>query len=154
MTALLTLPFERQGEVRSQPRQSLTREMKKRPCFTVPPDLRTLSLGHFKRWCLASSRDRRIGAGLRIGTAVVPRRYLELTPARHQLGEIDRTGGISRPGDRLLRTYLFEAAASLLVRVRQASALKAWGRALMKRMGSEHAAVAVARKLAVVLHPM
>lgn len=80
--------------------------------------------------------------------------YLGLTPARHQSGETDRTGGISRRGDRLMRTYLFEAAASLLVRVRQDSALKAWGRALAERMGFKHAAVAVARKLAVVLHAM
>lgn len=80
--------------------------------------------------------------------------YLGLTPARHQSGEVDRTGGISRRGDRLLRTYLFEAAASLLMRVRQDSALKIWGRDLVKRMGFKHAAVAVARKLAVVLHAM
>lgn len=80
--------------------------------------------------------------------------YLGLTPVRHQSGEIDRTGGISRRGDRLMRSYLFEAAASLLVRVRQDSALKTWGRALVERMGFKHAAVAVARKLAVVLHAM
>jgi transposase len=80
--------------------------------------------------------------------------YLGLTPSRHQSGEVDRTGGISRRGDRLMRTYLFEAAASLLVRVRQESALKTWGRDLVERMGFKHAAVAVARKLAVVLHAM
>jgi transposase len=80
--------------------------------------------------------------------------YLGLTPVRRQSGEIDRTGGISRRGDRLMRSYLFEAAASLLVRVRQDSALKTWGRALAERMGFKHAAVAVARKLAVVLHAM
>lgn len=80
--------------------------------------------------------------------------YLGLTPARHQSGEIDRTGGISRRGDRLMRTYLFEAAASLLVRVQADSALKKWGRALVDRLGFKHAAVAVARKLAVVLHAM
>ena len=80
--------------------------------------------------------------------------YLGLTPTRHQSGETDRTGGISRRGDRLMRTYLFEAAASLLIRVRQNSALKTWGRALAKRMGFKHAAAALARKLAVVLHAM
>ncbi|BDL41778.1 IS110 family transposase [Methylorubrum sp. GM97] len=79
---------------------------------------------------------------------------LGLTPARHQSGEVDRIGGISRRGDRLMRTYLFEAAASLLVRVRGDSALKTWGRALVERLGFKHAAVAVARKLAVVLHAM
>jgi transposase len=80
--------------------------------------------------------------------------YLGLTPMRHQSGETDRTGGISRRGDRLMRTSLFEAAASLLIRVRQDSALKTWGKALAKRMGFKHAAAAVARKLAVVLHAM
>jgi transposase len=80
--------------------------------------------------------------------------YLGLAPARHQSGEVDRRGGISRRGDRLMRSYLFEAAASFLVRVRQDSPLKAWGRALAQRMGFKHAAVAVARKLAVVLHAM
>src|ERR687898_608851 len=80
--------------------------------------------------------------------------YLGLTPARHQSGETDRTGGISRRGDRLMRTYLFEAAASLLNRVRQDSALKTWGGALAKRMGFKHAAAALARKLAVVMHAM
>ncbi|CAO4157275.1 Transposase [Methylorubrum extorquens] len=53
-----------------------------------------------------------------------------------------------------MRTYLFEAAASLLVRVREDSALKTWGRALVERLGFKHAAVAVACKLAVVLHAM
>jgi hypothetical protein len=67
--------------------------------------------------------------------------YLGLTPTRHQSGETDRSGGISRRGDRLMRTYLFEAAASLLNRVRQDSALKTWGRALAKRMGFKHAAL-------------
>jgi transposase len=80
--------------------------------------------------------------------------YLGLTPSRYQSGEIDRTGGISRRGDRLMRTYLFEAAASLLTRVRQDSAIKTWGRDLAKRMGFKHAAVAVARKLGVIMHAM
>jgi transposase len=80
--------------------------------------------------------------------------YLGLAPTRYQSGETDRTGGISRRGDRLMRTYLFEAAASLLNRVRQNSALKTWGRDLAKRMGFKHAAAALARKLAVVLHAM
>jgi len=61
--------------------------------------------------------------------------YLGLTPVRHQSGQADHSGGISRRGYRLMRTYLFEAAASLLVRVRQDSALKAWGRDLAQRMG-------------------
>lgn len=77
---------------------------------------------------------------------------LGLTPARRQSGEIDRTGGVSHGGDRMVRSHLFEGAASLLVRVRQDSALKRWGRDLAERASFPHAAVAVARKLAVVLH--
>lgn len=62
--------------------------------------------------------------------------YLGLTPVRHQSGQVDRTGGISRRGDRLMRAYLFEAAASLLVRVRQDSALKAWAAILQRGWAS------------------
>src|SRR4051812_48652157 len=80
--------------------------------------------------------------------------YLGLTPTRYQSGETDRTGGISRRGDRLMRTYLFEAAASVLIRVRQDSALKSWGRGLAKRMGVKHAAAAGGGQEGVVLHAM
>ena len=78
--------------------------------------------------------------------------YLGLTPRRFQSGEEDYTGHISRCGDRLLRTYLFEAAGIILHRVSRWSALKAWGTRLAKRVGSKKATVAVARKLAVILH--
>ena len=78
--------------------------------------------------------------------------YLGLTPRRFQSGEEDYTGHISRCGDRLLRTYLFEAAGIILHRVSRWSALKAWGTRLAKRIGSKKATVAVARKLAVILH--
>ena len=53
--------------------------------------------------------------------------YLGLTPRRHQSGETDTNGRISRWGDRLLRTYLFEAATVLLYRTKKWSRLKAWG---------------------------
>ncbi len=80
--------------------------------------------------------------------------YVGLTPRRFQSGEEDYTGHISRCGDRLLRTYLFEAAGIILHRVSRWSALKAWGTRLAKRVGSKKATVAVARKLAVILHRM
>jgi transposase len=80
--------------------------------------------------------------------------YLGLTPRRIQSGEIDRNAGVSKRGDRLLRSYLFEAAASLLVRVQRPSALRTWGLALVQRLGFKRAAVAVARKIGVVLHAM
>jgi len=54
----------------------------------------------------------------------------------------------------MLRTYLFEAANVLLTRVPKWSTLKAWGVRLAKRSGLRKAKVAVARKLAVILHRM
>ena len=80
--------------------------------------------------------------------------YLGLTPRRHQSGESDHSAGVSKRGDQLLRSYLFEAAACLLIRVQRPSALKAWGLGLVQRLGFKRAAVAVARKLGVVLHAM
>jgi len=80
--------------------------------------------------------------------------YLGLTPRRHASGEIDWTGRISKCGDRMVRTYLFEAAGVLLTRVPQWCRLKAWGIRLVKRIGFKKAKVAVARKLAVILHRM
>ena len=78
--------------------------------------------------------------------------YLGLTPRRKQSGEQDFNGRISKWGDRLMRTYLFEAATVLLHRTQRWSALKAWGIRLMKRVGAKKAKVAVARKIAVILH--
>ena len=80
--------------------------------------------------------------------------YLDLTPRRKQSGEQDVNGHISKWGDRLLRTYLFEAASVLLHRTQRWSALKAWGTRLMKRVGAKKAKIAVARKIAVILHCM
>ena len=88
----------------------------------------------------ASSRD--VGA------------WLGLTPRRYQSGEVDYEGHISRRGDRHLRALLYEAATILLTRIRGDSALRRWGLALKKRLGFKRAAVAVARKMAVVLHAM
>jgi transposase len=78
--------------------------------------------------------------------------YLGLTPRRQQSGEMDRTGRISKCGDGLLRAYLFEAATVLLTRPPKSCALKEWGLALARRGGLCRAKVAVARKLAVVMH--
>jgi len=80
--------------------------------------------------------------------------YIGLTPRRYASGEVDWTGRISKCGDRLLRTYLFEAAGVLLTRVAQWCKLKAWGHRLWKRIGFKKAKIAVARKLAVILHRM
>jgi transposase len=80
--------------------------------------------------------------------------YVGLTTRRYASGEVDWTGRISKCGDRMLRSYLYEAANVLLTRVARWSALKAWGVRLAKRSGLRKAKVAVARKLAVILHRM
>jgi transposase len=78
--------------------------------------------------------------------------HLGLTPRRYQSGETDVQGAVSRCGDELARTALYEAAHSLLTCSRKWSALRAWGMAIAKRRGMARARVAVARKLAVILH--
>lgn len=80
--------------------------------------------------------------------------YAGLTARRYASGEIDWTGRISKCGDKMLRGYLYEAANVLLTRVAKWSALKAWGIRVAKRSGLRKARVAVARKLAVILHRM
>ncbi len=80
--------------------------------------------------------------------------YFGLTPRRHASGEVDWSGRISKCGDAMVRTYLFEAAGVLLTRVPQWCKLKAWGHRLWKRIGFKKAKIAVARKLAVILHRM
>jgi len=80
--------------------------------------------------------------------------YFGMTPRRHASGEVDWSGRISKCGDGMVRTYLFEAAGVLLTRVSQWCKLKAWGHRLWKRIGFKKAKIAVARKLAVILHRM
>lgn len=75
--------------------------------------------------------------------------HLGLTPRRYQSGETDVQGRISRCGDELARTALYEAAHSLLVRGTKWSALRAWGISIAKRRGMARARAAVARKLSV-----
>jgi transposase len=80
--------------------------------------------------------------------------HLGLTPARYQSGETDIQGKVSRCGDELARTALYEAAHTLLVRSKKWSSLRAWGMKIAKNRGMARARVAVARKLAVILHRM
>jgi len=80
--------------------------------------------------------------------------YLGLTPRRHASGEMDWTGRISKCGDTMLRTYLFEAANVVLTRTKQNCSLKTWGMAIAARSGGKKARVAIARKLATILHRM
>jgi transposase len=80
--------------------------------------------------------------------------FFGLTPRTEQSGETDKKKGISKWGDALVRSYLYEAANVLLTRVEKWSALKAWGLRIAKRSGMKKARVAVARKLAVIMHRM
>jgi transposase len=77
-----------------------------------------------------------------------------LTPRRYKSGETDVSGGITRVGDEMVRAALYEAANALLTRTKRFSALKRWGLDVAKRRGAKRARVAVARKLAVILHRM
>jgi transposase len=75
-----------------------------------------------------------------------------LTPAKYQSGEIDRSGAISRCGDEMMRAMLYEAALSTLVHSTRWSWLKAWAMQIARRRGMKKAVVALARRLAVILH--
>jgi transposase len=80
--------------------------------------------------------------------------WLGLTPTRYQSGEVDYAGRISRRGDNYLRGLLYEAATVILTRSQADSALREWGLKLKEKVGFKRAAVAVSRKLAVIMHTM
>ena len=75
-----------------------------------------------------------------------------LTCSKYQSGEINRTGAISRCGDDMMRMMLYEAAQSMLVRSTRWSWLKAWAMQIARRRGIQKAIVALARRLAVIMH--
>jgi transposase len=78
--------------------------------------------------------------------------HFGLTPKKYQSGETDVTGGISKVGDALVRTALYEAANVMLTRSGKFSTLKRWALEVAQRRGMRRAKVALARKLATVLH--
>ncbi len=80
--------------------------------------------------------------------------WIGLTTRRYQSGEVDYGGHISRRGDNHLRGLLYEAAVVILTRTTADSALRVWGLKLKEKIGFKRAAVAVARKLAVIMHTM
>ena len=82
--------------------------------------------------------------------------YIGLTSRRYQSGEMDYGGSISRRGDRMLRTVLYEAANSLLCRAKSGNGqhLKDWALALKRRTSHKKAVVALARKLSVIMHAL
>ena len=75
-----------------------------------------------------------------------------LTCAKYQSGEIDRSGAISRCGDEMMRTMLYEAAQIMLVHSKKWSWLKAWAMKIARHRGTKKAIVALARRLAVIMH--
>ena len=90
----------------------------------------------------------------RFRTAKAVGAHFGLTPKRYQSGETDVTGGISKVGDATVRTALYEAANAMLTRTARVSGLKRWALEVAKRRGMRRAKVALARKLAGVLHRM
>ena len=80
--------------------------------------------------------------------------HFGLTPRRYQSGETDNPGRISKAGDPAVRQALYTAAHALMTRSDAFSTLKAWGLRLAKTRGHRRAVIAVARKLAVILHRM
>jgi len=80
--------------------------------------------------------------------------HFGMTPKRYQSGQTDITGRISKIGDRSVRTALYEAAHVILTKPVKGSALKSWAARLAKRVGMNKAKVALARKLAVIMHRM
>lgn len=80
--------------------------------------------------------------------------YVGLVPRRTQSGERDSKGHISKAGDSMLRSALYEAANSILCRVKRPSAIQEWGKRIAETKGTRRARTAVARKLAVLLHSL
>src|SRR6476659_4708930 len=62
--------------------------------------------------------------------------HLGLTPRQYQSGEVDRSGRISRCGDSLARTLMYEAAVVILTRIKRELPLKDWAQAIAKRSGA------------------
>jgi transposase len=75
-----------------------------------------------------------------------------LTPSKYQSGEINRTGAISKCGDEMMRMMLYEAAQAMLTRTNKWSWLKAWAMKIARHRGMKKAIVALARRLAVIMH--
>lgn len=78
--------------------------------------------------------------------------FAGLVPRRNQSGDRDYKGRISKAGDPMLRSALYEAANNLLSRVKRPCALQTWGRRIAETRGAKRARIAVARKLAILLH--
>ncbi|MEO9515698.1 MAG: transposase [Paracoccaceae bacterium] len=77
-----------------------------------------------------------------------------LIPRRYQSGEMDNSGHISKAGDRDVHATLYAAANAMMMRSVGSSEINSCGLRLMRRKGRRRALVAVARKLAIIMHRM
>ncbi|MEM8821640.1 MAG: transposase, partial [Pseudomonadota bacterium] len=80
--------------------------------------------------------------------------YFGLVPRRYQPGKVDYAGSISKIGDRRARTLLYEAANVMLTRYKGSLKLKDWAIAIVRRASMRKARIALARRLAIIMHAM
>jgi transposase len=113
--------------------------------FITAPGIGPLTALVFKTFV---DRPERFKKSKAVGAAV------GMTPRKYASGEVDYDGHITKCGDAFVRMHLFEAAKVLLTRSGKPSDLKSWGLRLAKRSSKKKACVAVARRLAVILHAM
>jgi transposase len=131
--------FERQ--VRSMARQ----DAKARLLMSTP------SVGPIVALTYASAIDDpgRFKSSKRVGA------HFGLTPKKYQSGQTDYTGRISKIGDASVRTALYEAAHIMLTKpLKGCTQLKSWAMRIARRAGMSKAKVALARRLAVIMHRM
>lgn len=80
--------------------------------------------------------------------------YLGMTPRQYASGAVNRHGNISKMGPKECRCMLYEAAQTLMTRVKNGGRLQKWALKLAKKKGKKKAATALGRKLAVIMHRM
>ena len=112
------------------------------------------SASDFRRCVINTKSNVRLRAADRIRQWPQVGAAFGLTPSKYQSGQNDRTGGISRCGDEMMRVMLYEAAQSMLVRSTKWSWLKAWAMKIARHRGMKKGIVALARRLAVIMHRM
>lgn len=113
--------------------------------FMTIPGVGPLTALAFKTWI---DRPERFHRSRSVGAA------LGLTPRKYASGEVDYDGRITKCGDDFVRAHLFEAAKVMLSRPTKPTALRAWGLRIARRSTKKKACVAVARRLAVIMHAM
>jgi transposase len=113
--------------------------------FMTIPGIGPLTALAFKTWV---DRPERFRHSRSVGAA------LGLTPRKYASGEIDYDGHITKCGDEFVRAHLFEAAKVMLSRAGKPSSLQTWGLRLARRSSKKKACVAVARRLAIIMHAM